>query len=979
MSLFITNPSFVPEDVDVRDDCGDEMVSVVSALDDRGGDEVRDGTLDGVKEPVQHKDAGAVPVQASASEGAQSAVAVSESSDGISDARESSNVTPDAAREEVVQAVETPPRDEERTGIGDGLRKPLRDVSHGRGTDGREEDVYALHEDTSDSRDAKVSPIHSRHVSQVSCLEPTQSEDGLLATQRPITPSNNNDSFLQHAIAQARPDERPQQTLPPLTSRFTNRQYGRPDLRGERPMSYALMPREVNGTVVDDSLNTPARVGTDSATRYQSGLRGPYVGDLERAAVGGYPVEPEGQRSRYSLPNDQVAEFDARYSRQHTLSPPPGAEYSLRDVRSPEFTARTIDPRHHGTGYQLPGVGPPADGLSTGRPARHSALLGGSDARETAERVVENGRMYPQYMADEADTIVSHPASARPEKTNQPVETAERRSGLWNLSAQPPPVTPAPAARAGDKPASRPGTLQLLQRSSTSSANADVPQKRRFSGLGSLFGRSKSGTTGHGTPKSSKLQKAEPARSQQRRVMEQRAGDLGSRLADETAKRQQYAAVPRPQPQHLYSGRSAQNADRDAEDTTGVSPPPGGWYAPQLPVATPQSMDASQQEVPGYSQSYAPSRTQTPSVPLQPINMIQKRTSSYGEAYVPVPEAFQPTRAAFAPRNRYEAQDVDFMDQAPQRPQLLYRVSSGQHRQQQQKRPGQQHPDPYGDPQAQHMRPVSPPSVLDRLSPQISRDEQFPDYRSHGSSPSFSSVQSRVVPGGYPPPRVPARINSLGEEIARSPVHHRPGYTNVRQKAPWMGPMSGGQFRGYQTEAPQDAAAGYHGRDGQHRMRHMHPDPRDRALSPQQQHALPVSSAPSRFYHNADPVDRPPIPPPKTPLHVDAGAQHDAAAGRGAYSSSPPSFANRAAMHTHPHVYAQSMGRQPQPQSYTYSSPPPPQSTTHSQDQNQYQTYPLPPPKPHAREESEERVEMRGASYPGQEWTPDGLRGAGWE
>ncbi|KAF1814650.1 hypothetical protein P152DRAFT_282650 [Eremomyces bilateralis CBS 781.70] len=223
----------------------------------------------------------------------------------------------------------------------------------------------------------------------------------------------------------------------------------------------------------------------------------------------------------------------------HGVNPPNlqlPAQRSPEDIRRQTFSPPTIDPRQHSSEYRLPGVGPPAPSKSeplvqksrfggqlfksksalktppaappqpvtpqrinpelvsppsNRQPSYQSTITSDDGQEEEAQKKLRKSGIINPFnnrpLSVDADSVLSKADSTQGQAGDSPTRTISQQI----IGGIPPPVEkPKPTdAKSGKK----------LQRSS-SSLGPDPPKKKRFSALGSFFGRSESKMTKKGGP-----------------------------------------------------------------------------------------------------------------------------------------------------------------------------------------------------------------------------------------------------------------------------------------------------------------------------------------------------------------------------------------------------------------------------------------------------------------------------------------------
>lgn len=350
--------------------------------------------------------------------------------------------------------------------------------------------------------------------------------------------------------------------------------------------------------------------------------------------------------------------------------------------------------------------------------------------------------------------------SLEDEMSQQGGKQAKRKSGIWEAFRRSPSaskedfsgrssaskigppssydnVRPFPPTRVGG---SRAMNVEQPQRASTTATEPEK-KKKRFSALGSLFGRS--GTTGHKMEKPKKLSKRQSSDGDNsQRQTSQPSGRIG-----------EYDVFMVPKTPGSHPSRMdayGQGGRGPPVIPPPVLPPPGGWYAPgnDSPLQSAQLRQA----------------------PPQNFSGLPSHGPRSGMSFSNVPEAFRPVDSSY---NRPVAQI-----RPPQGP-LPPLMSSQATRPPGFNMQGNRvyHPQAPYQPQQQFIsdpargRESSNTSTEYPLSPQVSGQSEW--QRSGGqhrrSTPTVSPVESKPDSDGYPAGRT-VRVGSISEEIARSPA-----------------------------------------------------------------------------------------------------------------------------------------------------------------------------------------------------------------
>ncbi|KAF2160261.1 hypothetical protein M409DRAFT_29350 [Zasmidium cellare ATCC 36951] len=761
--------------------------------------------------------------------------------------------------------------------------------------------------------------------------------------------------------AAARRHEQPQQLqlqdAGEYQQRFASRQYTeqRPGM-GERPMSYMPLPRDDQGLPVQETIST----GTGEALQ-----------------------SPRPPPSQPAMPVDL----------SNMAGPPPGAppfsqHPAVRNsgsVQPTQYERLRSSVISTGSGHtpqsSIDTGGRPPSGFFRGRPEQAAGAP--PPSRISDQHGLEGLHAYGQVGAD---------AVQRPPQQDDGKQ-ARRRSGLWEsltsrrssaqrfdssressvapLEAPVMSAAPAAAAASAEVPTtseeSKRKTLKKPQRASSSVADAE-PKKKRFSKLGSLFGRS-STTGGNVTTKPNRLTKnAPPTRENsiaqapkppsQQQPPQNSSTVVGSVRGYEAYEAMRRRDMPAFQENaaNVQGSPPAQLPSLPAGES--VEPPLGGWYGPQ---------SEQQQERPM-------SPTDAPRPEFRRLHSESRRGGSERGGLAQVPEAFRPVQASF---NR-PVEPIG--PPAGQEPPVMRMSGRGGPPGRQPSYPGQtpsaameRMMDPYQQPQQyapqpppQHQR--YPSYGSDTTPPPVSARSEYyaPGSRPYGSLPSISPVQSRT---GY------ERVNSIPEETtARSPARE---YAD--QQTPWAITLPQGGSSG-----PSSRASSWAMGMGSPQQEFVPPPPppqyRPPPPPPPQQGQGLVLTAPANVgFYPPPPRGVPPPRPFTIPWEEDQPIrQGPYPPFHQPYNHPPQQQSPPRGSVGPPRFYArQNSGEYPYPPSRQFES-------------GEY-SYP-PRPVVHQRRPSsgysgrrdepavgEEELVMRGASYPGQEWTPSGLGRGGWE
>ena len=482
------------------------------------------------------------------------------------------------------------------------------------------------------------------------------------------------------------------------------------------------------------------------------------------------------------------------------------------------------------------------------------------------------------------------------------------------------------------------------QRASTT-AKEPEQKKKRFSGLGSIFGRSS--TTGHKSEKPSrKLTK-------------------GQTPSVESSQRQ--ASAPMPNSEE-YERMRQQRREQQQQRQPNTYPPPSLGPSQQYSISEGSTFKSPEDMLPPQRDWYASrdQRFEEQAIPqdqpprYRPLHSDIRRDSPLGQ----VPESFRPVETSFSRPVRPSGPPLETDSYSPP----TSPVSLGaQSRQVSSNAPSEYDRPAYGPPPDRHSSYRSSESGISGQS-----EWQRSEWRRQSSSPSISPVQTRSDNDAYPPGRG-YRVGSITEEMARSPARE---YND--QQTPWAITLP----RPGEPGSRRPSRPGMQGPPAP-------PQPRDYAPSGigyaeayppparwQNQRGLPMSPESPRSSLPVQPSDSLMSHAPVFEERLQRGIMQPQG---NAYPSPPVSpesqwFYNRAGLNPPPQ-------RPFHARSDDVEMPPPPRKSSYGQ-QRMY-SYENEPPAAQPRRTlgytgrrddpaiSEEGVEMRGVSYPGQEWMPE--------
>lgn len=381
----------------------------------------------------------------------------------------------------------------------------------------------------------------------------------------------------------------------PIPPSFMDREYKAPDPNRERPMSFVPLPRDPSGRPPQEEITvrTP-RAGEPEAQRWEpsppqqadSGEKTPEAGarpsplqDVTKRS----PEQPSpgprnthgdqlGQRGVAEEQDEQGGYFRGVPNLRRT---------SGQGLSPPAFQPRLGDPRKMGPG-QLP-VMPPGSQSPAGprapqnkngpgllQPA-YPAHTASHQSVETQNAVTDKKKRssgllsaFKRPPSTGAESTFSRGTSILAQATDSPT----RAQYLQNPDASVGVIPPASPAEDGKKQKLSKKDLSKLQRSSTTQAQ-DSGKKKRFSALGSIFGRS--GTTGH-TPKAKLEKKNQPTQTMVHHLPPNAAPSAFESMQQYQIQRSSRDRDLPPLPREAHASQRRQ--------FTGTPPPPGGYYAP---------------------------------------------------------------------------------------------------------------------------------------------------------------------------------------------------------------------------------------------------------------------------------------------------------------------------------------------------------------------------------------------------------------
>ncbi|SMR62106.1 unnamed protein product [Zymoseptoria tritici ST99CH_1E4] len=728
----------------------------------------------------------------------------------------------------------------------------------------------------------------------------------------------------------------------------------------DRGMSYTILPRDASGLPVPETITTTAQSGS----LQQTASAGPQAssGSVDLSVMGGppagtppfqqHPVFRSAEQERDGAQETVIKESgliqrsvsqQAQRDNGFSGAPPPNQitdDHGLDDIYAFNQIAPGAQPQQE------------TDAPSAEKQGKRRSMIW-----DTLKH-----RRQASFRKDGDDSRHNSMATPQPE-ARQDSTAAVNTPGAEEAKSETP----------------RRATLQQPLRTQVTMAEK-ASKKKRFSALGSLFGLS--GAPVGGPPKASvdnspskpkKLTKAAPSEREamaQSPVANKRIPDSSTVSGNINDYDQYEAARKRDMPAYQDTANNAQrqapqprlpNLRPDA--TAGLAqPPPEGWYG------SPTEDEPAQ-------------RTMSPPQAGQ-LHGHRRLHSEGGRGYRagnPVPESFSPVEPSYnAP--------VDPIGPSSSQDTQYYPAESGYGQ-----RRSQDHGRfyPYG-------APVSgPPSNAPRQLP-WSDSMEIPAYdqRQGGGQPQYHPPYQR---GPYGPPDDYGRRPS--RELARSPAHEY-----AEQQPPWALAIPSIEQASHDPRSPQWTTSP----DGQY-------PPPDAAYYQQQQYPQQRRNLPSRpsstrpyppvIQHNPGRAQMYDNPPPRSQT---AGPEPQSEPRRFSFDSVGPHRPQNPPRQSHEYERPRQRPASTQypPQThYSRAQPPPPRAAQpryYAQQQSpqnyaphaSFGAFTHQPPRggggrgypPYSRRPSsgysgrrddptvgEEEVIMRGASYPGQEWTPMGM------
>ncbi|KAK5112427.1 hypothetical protein LTR85_011536 [Meristemomyces frigidus] len=717
--------------------------------------------------------------------------------------------------------------------------------------------------------------------------------------------------------------------------------------------------------------------------------------------MGDEPPLEAADISRFGGPPTGTPPFQKQpLFRNSGIAAPPSEYENLRSSRSGTTTPITLHSR------QPSGMSSLGNDAGDRRSKRLSALFRGPDpAPDMATAAPPPHAITPQYGLENLDMIDAETAGATPLRQENDKQR-KRRSGLWDAFKRSPSVSrtnfsressvgrldsrsdlvtnPAMiAANRARENATKPKTLQKPQRAVSAAAPpTDLKKKPRFSRLGSLFGRSN--TQGHNSEKPKKLVKPQPPeRDQSRRQGMASSGSVRGYDAYEAMRRQQNSEVQRRDTNDQYADTTMSSPYQQApptittrgESSAGeVRPPSQGWYGPS------ENQSPNAQTQPALEPDYM-QRSQRP----PQFRRLHSQGFERGLQEANIPEAFRPTQASYGkapvpigpppehqPPVVYEPPALSRMPTLPTRQPYWNRQPSGSS-QMSLTGPPQQRQTSSGPGEYQSSVPVYGQPEPRRAQP--SRED---------SLPTISPVQTYMAPQRYPQGGG-QYVGGIDEQRARSPAS---GYAD--QQTPWSiaMPPNGDASQRSSRMPSWTAPVGGPPQGDMYPIRQGHPGtmsppPGGMRHSPYGLPMSPQSPETQQPYMYPPPQASAPTMP-QGPMYATPQARDNSNVNSGSYPSPP--YTPQSPVQHYQSPYGAPAQHSYGPPSHPQQRRPPQQPRYYVQQQQQDQPISRPPsagrPLTYQRTPSgytgrrddaavsEQELMMRGASYPGQEWSP---------
>jgi hypothetical protein len=705
-------------------------------------------------------------------------------------------------------------------------------------------------------------------------------------------------------------------TASPIKARSLSGQHlnSGPVSRAESPVSFLEMgPTQKRSTTSTPGTYSAEDVGAIPGARQEQPIMAspqnltlvpaPYeVGRM--APIVQSPVEMQGpwQNDQFSAPTAPrpFAGPAAMYNQPSAMS---SEQIIYEEPVNRTFSPTVMDPRQHGSEYQLPGVGPPE--ISQGSRRSRFSIRSPGPAPVQNERINPNAMMFDHQRTFSGDEVpLTQSAQEKREKRRSGIFSALSRgssfSGLSGMNSdgrqsrgndvsqansqhQVPtqPTSAAQKAREISGGSSRGNTLKKVQRSSTSAGTSSTPgtpdpekKNKRFSRLGSIFGRSNSDVK-----KTNKLVKGMP-KNLPERVLEATVAGRARSMAPQN--------IPPPPPPTgvgygMENGMQPPQQWPEHPEQQGMAPP-GGWYAPTSRRSSyHQDQQASLPQIqPTMSRRSSYQQDQQPNLPqMQPTVSGQSWQSSMQPPQQQQSPVMQPTRRLHSEGYRHEPRynapsDYRSMSPSPLRgqrgsqqydtttPQNYQRTPSwsGGPRQQPPTAPGRNFS--WGSVEQQQQQGYFPTTGMSGSpvrqspagSPSHSRNASFgsmtniqaaapPLYR-NSSSGALQRSSSPSMYGATQPYQVPVPAPTEAQLMSKTQQDWYPRYTVGSPGPPQQASTPGMYTRGYSNSRPGSSNANNGGFDDIPEGGYARPTSAGGMMMPPVQHQRGSSQSPVR-------------------------------------------------------------------------------------------------------------------------------------
>ena len=457
-------------------------------------------------------------------------------------------------------------------------------------------------------------PLRLASEQQQSSEREPSSAGGLGARSLPSVSSISNKgapSSIEPSSDSANEQAYGQPGVSPTMEAFQHRVYTPPNSGLERPMSFVPLPRDPLGKPPQEQINT-GRQGLEthpttpprqwqppnSIQRSPPRIQG-QIGVISKPPPVPPPWQPPPQLRSDGSPQQRVGGAYAPNA--------PG-----RFIGTQSLEGEIVDPRLQSAKHQPRGIGLPSIDQPGAKRLSNEFWSNGQEQQQTP---LDRSRINPQlvvppqairqqsfqsvdsqgsYKDDKKkrssgllaafkrpisagaesslSSLSKDAASTMAQASESPTRQEYLQSPTASVGAIPPTendVPPVPPKKDKEKDTKGKEKQSKLQRASTTQV-AEPSKKKRFSGLGSIFGRS--GTTGHASSK-----KAGDGRPRLTQEKQQHHGTVFHRVP-ENPSASAFAAMQQYQAQHPQQGQL--RSQQGISSQSPVSPPPGGYYAP---------------------------------------------------------------------------------------------------------------------------------------------------------------------------------------------------------------------------------------------------------------------------------------------------------------------------------------------------------------------------------------------------------------